>query len=56
MSDYEANLRKESFSFKRANLWHFAPHRLSYTGIYEPMNMRFNLEAVIIFVWISYAI
>ena len=54
--DYEKNLRTEAFTFRRANLKNYAPHRLSYTGIYEPMGLRFNIEAFIIFIWVNYAI
>jgi len=45
-----------AFCFKRDELRHFPPHRLSYIGFYVPMNLRFMLEVIILFTWMCITI
>lgn len=57
MEDQERGYRNGgAFCFKRDELRHFPPHRLSYIGFYVPMNLRFMLEVIILFTWMCITI
>ena len=56
VEDEERGWRSEAFCFNREELKHFPHHRFSFTGLYLPMNMRFNLDVLIVFSWMCVAI
>ena len=45
-----------SLTFDRSKTKKFPPHSWSFTGVYEPMVRRFNLELLIMFAWLLYVI
>ena len=54
VEDNEKALRLKNFSFERESIKKFAPHKFSFTGIYQPMNLRFYVETIILFCVMSF--
>ena len=56
LEDYEKGIRSMSLTTDRSRTKKFPPHSWSFTGLYEPMKRRFNLELLVMFAWLLYVI
>ena len=54
VEDNEKALRIKNFSFERDSTKKLQPHKMSYTGLYQTMNLRFYLETAILFCIMSF--
>ena len=54
VEDNEKAMRLKSFTFERQNIKKFAPHKFSFTGIFQPMSLRFYVETIILFLVMSF--